>query len=643
MWATAACASDPWLNSRIMPKSDQLLLRSGQEAAGDVYQVAWPATVERTEGHWLWVSDKGAYNMPATSGWISKDDVVKVGDAQAYYRDFLQTSDAPWVHWLLGICLETGNESDTAQREYLKALSLTSVQGADPGAARMAVQMNPNMLDAAIGLQRIKAAGAKSADDAVEAADQIQVLSDDAKGRGIRRPHAFFQQAEALNKAFRLQLQEERNKLRGIDDLIARANAEKEGGTAEDQALFKKADGLYQITASLDPSFAQAGPHVWKGCMGRAELYLSRVTFLNDEAWSLIGGAGVPAASSATATKTTTTAPIDLQRLDVFIKNCGDPKQGFAKAHAVCVCLAAEIQALHEAVKCFDQAVAQSTDLVEAYRDRGLAYLGLARCEATLAAILAALEKPDPDFQKLLASLDSSGTLQLQNLDRALVDGRKTFDQALEKLRSATAAEALVTTEKEEIASVAATLAKNYVKAAIEPGGAAAKEHKNGEAAPPKSLLAVRDQLKQLRSDVAEAEKPLNQDEAKAKQDLSEAKAGLNESVTILNKSAYLKSAEQSARAACGKENYATGTSLQVLAEAFASQCNFDRAVFYQKLAVIFASEDERPQLMLTYREYSKMDDLITAKAKPKTPLLPAGQAKASKPSGGNSGGDSAE
>ena len=359
--------------------------------------------------------------MPATSGWISKDDVVKVGDAQAYYRDFLQTSDAPWVHWLLGICLETGNESDTAQQEYLKALALNSAQGADSNAARIAVQMSPNMLDAAIGLQRIKAAGAKVADEAVEAADQIQLLSDDAKGRGVRRPHAFFQQAEALNKAYRLQVQEERSKLHAVDDLIARANAEKDGGTAEDQALFKKADNLYQITASLDPTFAQAGPHVWKGCMGRAELYLSRVGFLNDEAWSLIGGTSAPAGASATATKS-----IDLQRLDVFIKNCGDPKQGFAKAHAVCVCLAAEIQALREAVKCFDQAVSQSTDLVEAYRDRGLAYLGLARCEATLAAILTALEKPDPDFQKLLASLDSDGTLQLKSLDRAR--SRRTQD-----------------------------------------------------------------------------------------------------------------------------------------------------------------------------------------------------------------------
>ena len=37
------------------------------------------------------------------------------------------------------------------------------------------------------------------------------------------------------------------------------------------------------------------------------------------------------------------------------------------------------------AVKCFDEAVGLSPDLVEAYRDRGLAYLALARCEAILA------------------------------------------------------------------------------------------------------------------------------------------------------------------------------------------------------------------------------------------------------------------
>ena len=75
------------------------------------------------------------------------------------------------------------------------------------------MERNPNLLDAAIGLERVKAGSANSADEASAAADQIQGLAEIARRHGIRRPHAFFQQAEALNKAFRLKLEEERNKL----------------------------------------------------------------------------------------------------------------------------------------------------------------------------------------------------------------------------------------------------------------------------------------------------------------------------------------------------------------------------------------------------------------------------------------------
>ena len=47
------------------------------------------------------------------------------------------------------------------------------------------------------------------------------------------------------------------------------------------------------------------------------------------------------------------------------------------------------------------------------------------------------------------------------------------------------------------------------------------------------------------------------------------------------------------AEVACGKGNYAAADSLQILAEVYADQCNFDRAAFYQKLAVVFATEQE--------------------------------------------------
>ncbi len=131
----------------------------------------------------------------------------------------------------------------------------------------------------------------------------------------------------------------------------------------------------------------------------------------------------------------------------------------------------------------------------------------------------------------------------------------------------------------------------------------------------------------------------------KAEEDRAKAAAALDDSYTMLDKSAHLQSAERSARAACQKGNFASADSLQILAEVYASQCNFDRAEFYQKLAVIFASEDERLQLLQTFHEYSKMDELVTAKAKAKTPASSGRQGKSSKSSedGRSGGGESGD
>ena len=68
----------PWQNCQIMPKSDRLLLRVGGQVTGNVYQIPWPAAVQHIEGQWLWISDDGGYDVPAISGWVSKDEVLKV-------------------------------------------------------------------------------------------------------------------------------------------------------------------------------------------------------------------------------------------------------------------------------------------------------------------------------------------------------------------------------------------------------------------------------------------------------------------------------------------------------------------------------------------------------------------------------------
>jgi hypothetical protein len=645
-WAAATLAADPWQNSRIMPKSDQLMLRIGRDIAGDAYRIAWPAAVERIEGQWLWIVDHGGYQVPAVSGWVSKDEVLKFEEAQTYYMEYLRTADAPWIHWLVGICLEEKRETETAQDEYLKSLS--AVPG-DIGtvrlAVRTAVETNPNLLDAAIRLERLKAAEAKSAEAAVAAADQIQSLAEVAERRGIQRPQALFEQAEALHKAFRLKLAEERKKIRRIDVQISRAYSEIGGGTSEDRDLFNKAEQIYRLSASVNPGDAQAGPHRWKGIMGRAELYLSRVAFLDEEAWSLINLGGNSPKQFSAAEKTNsanplgeTTTPIDLNMLDAFSKSLQTVKLtpgAPSRAGAVCICLAVEINLLHAAVECFDEVIGLCPDLVEAYRDRGLAYLSLARCEA----ILASIEEADPDLHKQIASLDPGGTLLPHKLDRALVDGRKHFNDVLEKLPAAKDKDALIATEKQDLANAVDELAKNYISSALKRGGPDAREQKRGDAAAQSasSLQTVQEQLVQLRIDAARLDNQLDQDEKKAKEDLSKANAALDECYTILDKSEYLKKAQRSARTACGKGNFASAESLKVLAAIFASQCNFDRAEFYQKLAVIFATEDERPQLLRTMHDYEKMDDLISEKAKPKTPTAPAGQGKGSKSSGGDS------
>ena len=62
--------------------------------------------------------------------------------------------------------------------------------------------------------------------------------------------------------------------------------------------------------------------------------------------------------------------------------------------------------------------------------------------------------------------------------------------------------------------------------------------------------------------------------------------------------------ARQSAQAACEKGNFAGAASLSILAAVYAAQGNFDRAEFYQKLAVIFATDVERPKILETLEDY---------------------------------------
>jgi Tfp pilus assembly protein PilF len=122
MAATASAAG--WKGAKIMPKSDRLMLQAGGSASGTIYDIAWPATVEETNGRWLYLRDEGAYNARPVAGWVYADDVLKLDEARDYYSELLRDQPEAWVHWLRGIYWESQREPGIAFLDYRQAAAL---------------------------------------------------------------------------------------------------------------------------------------------------------------------------------------------------------------------------------------------------------------------------------------------------------------------------------------------------------------------------------------------------------------------------------------------------------------------------------------------------------------------------------------
>ena len=123
-----------------MPKSEQLQIEAHREKdrAGSVYDICWPATVEKTDGRWLFVRDEGGYSNPPTAGWVYADDVLKLDDAPSHYTRELQNDNSATFYWLRGICWENKNEALVALSDY-----------------RTAEKLDPNLDDVQIRLGRL--------------------------------------------------------------------------------------------------------------------------------------------------------------------------------------------------------------------------------------------------------------------------------------------------------------------------------------------------------------------------------------------------------------------------------------------------------------------------------------------------------
>ncbi|HEX3658204.1 MAG TPA: hypothetical protein VHV55_20620 [Pirellulales bacterium] len=137
---------DPWLNVGVMPKSEKFALRDGdhrfgnsktppppasrdlgpgEQLRGGIFDMEWPAQVQRREGQWLWLKTPRGYRNESVRGWVNVDDVVKVDAAVAHYTeqiaDAKTTESAAVYYWLRGRCLEEKYRDLTAAKADYRA------------------------------------------------------------------------------------------------------------------------------------------------------------------------------------------------------------------------------------------------------------------------------------------------------------------------------------------------------------------------------------------------------------------------------------------------------------------------------------------------------------------------------------------
>ncbi len=178
-----------------------------------------------------------------------------------------------------------------------------------------------------------------------------------------------------------------------------------------------------------------------------------------------------------------------------------DPKS-VEKATAAIDSLAAAVAAAGKSVGCFDEAVRRGPGIIEIYRDRGLAHLLTARCEAILGAIVDA----DPELKKHLQGLPNGSALSPEKLDRGLIEGTRRFREAVEGLRAAGLDQSRIAERESDLRTVEGDLARKVLAPSTgrsDPGG---KPPSEPAAAPGAAdLAAVLAKIEQVRK---QARKP---------------------------------------------------------------------------------------------------------------------------------------
>ncbi len=283
----AAWAGQSWQGARVMPKSDQFQLQVEGRVTGDVYQVAWPATVEKTEGRWLWIRDEGGYSSPGAAGWVYADDVLKLDDAREFYSNQLQTAPTAFVFWLRELqsaYWESQRELGVALNDYNQALELGLDNRLDDVRIRLGRLTSQSVLESGHG--KFDETEKKKWEDHFDAA---QAMYRAIHGPQADRPQLHLEWGNALSTA----CQCSQNRANGIEPKRAPPAAKApavdaknpDSGTKGTETVAKPpaagaAPSLVEtLRTQAADQFVQAekfNPHWWRVPFARAELLLDR-------------------------------------------------------------------------------------------------------------------------------------------------------------------------------------------------------------------------------------------------------------------------------------------------------------------------------------------------------------------------------
>ena len=107
-----------WVGREILAKRPDVRLKVGQQPGASVAELPQPMRVENEQGAWVWV------DLAGQAGWLKKDDVVPLDEAEAYFSEVLQKEPKnAWAYNLRGLVREQQGDLDAAIDDFSQALA----------------------------------------------------------------------------------------------------------------------------------------------------------------------------------------------------------------------------------------------------------------------------------------------------------------------------------------------------------------------------------------------------------------------------------------------------------------------------------------------------------------------------------------